>query len=139
MDQKPANDASPAGGSDEPNMLPPIPEWKIDSPSIETREAERQKQLRLLEGLYVAVQEGTIAGISCVVVRANMVPEHAFSIGPYSAMVLLAGMEAAKHDLMTAAARVLNARKLEAERLLAKSSRLKGEQQSDGKPDGAVN
>lgn len=84
-----------------------IPQWGTPPVPLDIQESEIAKQLALIDSLRVAAEAGTIAAISVVVLRANFVPEHAFSVVPYSAAILAAGMDMALDDLKSKAREVM--------------------------------
>lgn len=73
----------------------------------EQKQAEIKKQLALLDNLRAVVEAGTCVSMAVVVVRDNFVPEHAFSVSPYTAAILLAGMNMAEDDLKANARRIM--------------------------------
>jgi len=80
-------------------MTDKIPEWR--SPPIDP--ASQQKTIddikQMLTSIYQAVEAGTVAAISVVAIRDNLVPQHAYVLSPFSAAMLLAGMQMAEDQL----------------------------------------
>jgi len=84
-----------------------IPQWGTPTVPVEIQEGEIAKMLQLVDSLRTAVEEGTVAALSIVLLRSNFVPEHAISCVPYSAAILLAGMDMAMDDLKAHARQVI--------------------------------
>ncbi len=82
-----------------PNDMEDLPPWGTPQVPDDLKRDEIAKQLTLIDSLRTAAEAGTIVAMSVVILRPNFVPEHAFSVVPYSAAVLLSGMDMAMDDL----------------------------------------